>query len=63
MCKKDSVKHKTFKLFLPSRERKHMERNSEYYKKVISDSNIYSISCGHNINVTNHNHCQLSVTY
>ena len=40
-----------------------MERNSECYDKFISDSNIYSVSCGHNINTTNHNPCQLSVTY
>ena len=39
-----------------------MERNSECYNTFISDSNNYSISCGHNINTTNHNHCQLSVT-
>ena len=44
-------------------ENENMERNSEYYNKFISDSNIYSITCRHNINATNHNHCQLSVTY
>ena len=55
------IKHKM--LFLPSREWKHIERYSWYYNKFISDSNIYSISCGHNINATNHNQGQLSVTY
>ena len=51
------------KLLLPTREQKHTERNSKYCNKFISDCNIYSISCGHNMNAANHNRFQLNVTY